>query len=412
MSPPEQIRKKKWSDIPFGSRWRTVIARLPRSVPRPVLRITSPLGPYPFSIEVPSRYVDHRVTVWVYLPPLNKLPQQGHNVPIHIDFHGGSFIMGGPFEQAPFCAKLARERGCIVLCVDFCMSPLYEFPAAIEDAEDVLSAVLDSKRETDAGRILHSAIESHRLPRGRVAHGLGRVVSSRKRNYRAASGDKLKNSQYRADPSQLSFSGFSSGGNLALNMVLSAETDDGKIWPCRIPQDVSPIPLILFYPQFDNRQDSWNRPAPDDRGRPGRFGTSLEKRLIPLYIPDHLREEPRASPGLLPLSGFHPKAHFFVVLSELDTLRYQSDEWIRKMREDKNMGSRLKIFRAPGLPHGFANFPERWLRTKAFRIKMEAYAVMDKYWDQVISGKQPDVTDVRGEGNDRTGEGYKGLGVV
>lgn len=275
----------------------------------------------------------------------------------------------------------------------------------------MLSAVLDAERKTDAGHVLHTAITSHHLPRGRVAHGIGRVVTTRKRHYREASGSKLKHSLFHADPSQLSFSGFSSGGNLALNMVLRAGTDEGKMWPCRIPENTSPIPVILFYPQFDNRQDSWNRPAPDDRGRPGRLGTSLEKRLIPLYIPDRLRENPRISPGLLPLSGFHQKAHFFVVLSEYDTLRYQSDEWINKIH-DKGMRSRLKVFRAPGLPHGFANFSERWLRTKAFRIKMEAYAEMNKYWDQVISGNEPDVTEVRGEGNDRTGEGYKGFGVL
>lgn len=328
-----------------------------------------------------------------------------------MDYHGGSFIMGGPFEQAPFCAKLARERGCIVLCVDHCIGPLYEFPAAIEDAEDVLSAVLDHKCKTPSGRALHTAIETHHLPLGRTAHGLGSVMSSRKRNYREASGRNLKDHGLHADPTRLSFSGFSSGGNLALNMVLSVETDDGEIWPCRIPKENAPIPVILFYPQFDNRQDSWNRSAPDDRGRPGRFGTSLEKRLIPLYIPDHHREKPRASPGLQPMSGFHPQAIFLVVLAEHDTLRYQSDEWIKKVRE-AGMEKRLKVFRAPGLPHGFANFPERFIRTKPFRIKMEAYKVMNEYWDQVVSGKQPDVEDVEGEGNDRTGEGYKGIGVV
>jgi hypothetical protein len=95
-----------------------------------------------------------------------------------------------------------------------------------------------------------------------------------------------------------------------------------------------------------------------------------------------------------------------VVLSECDSLRYQSNEWIEKMR-DEGVRDRLKVFREFGLPHGFGNLPERWFRSKAFRIKMEAYAEMRTYWDQVVSGKKPDVPVVRGEENYRTGEGYK-----
>ena len=72
------------------------------------MRIISPLGPYPFLVEVPSRYIDHTITVWVYLPPLDKLPGQSQYVPTHVDFHGGSFIMGRPLEHAPFCSILRR----------------------------------------------------------------------------------------------------------------------------------------------------------------------------------------------------------------------------------------------------------------------------------------------------------------
>jgi hypothetical protein len=154
--------------------------------------------------------------------------------------------------------------------------------------------------------------------------------------------------------------------------------------------------IVNFLSLSVSRFDDWPNLQParlmqstGDCGRPGGFGTSPDKRLIPLYIPDHLREKLDVSPGLLLLGGFHPKAHFFVVLSEYDSLRYQSNEWIKKMR-DEGMRDRLKVFRAFGLPHGFANLPKRWLRIKAFTIKMEAYAEMRTYWDQVVSGKKPE----------------------
>jgi hypothetical protein len=41
--------------------------------------------------------------------------------------------------------KLARERCYIVLCVDFYISPLYEFSTAIEDAKNMLRVLLNSK---------------------------------------------------------------------------------------------------------------------------------------------------------------------------------------------------------------------------------------------------------------------------
>ena len=66
-------------------------------------------------------------------------------LPVVIDFHGGGFVLGSYLEQTPFCAKLARELNCVLVTVDYRMGPASKHSAALEDAEDVLSAFIDAK---------------------------------------------------------------------------------------------------------------------------------------------------------------------------------------------------------------------------------------------------------------------------
>lgn len=301
--------------------------------------------------------------------------------------------MGSPFEQAPFCAKLARERGLVVLSVDYCLGPLYQFPLALHDAEDVLSAVLDSSQATPAGKVLHSAIASHCLPR-RLNHR----KSTTKHNLVI-------------DPTRLSFSGFSSGGNIAVNLVTNIPASENPAvapHPSLIPKDVHDIPVLLFYPQLDTREDSYNRPAPPHVSRPGRFGTSLERRLMPTYMSENDRSTYRGSPGLVDPKYLHPKTHFFVVLAENDSLISPLNDWFDRVRK-AGMGERLKVYRAPGMGHGFANLPERFLKTTQFRLKRQSYQEMFDFWDHVVEHSQVDRQDMRGGVDSR---GFVGIGIM
>src|SRR6266576_2525652 len=147
--------------LPFAVQWRTFLVQLPRFVPLSILRLTSPEGPYPFVAAVPSRDDAHSIPIYVFVPPSpasspndddannNASPRK---LPVHLDFHGGGFIMGSPLEQAPFCALLSRTLGAVVISVSYRLGPLHQFPAAIHDAEDVLAAVLDSEGATPSGR--------------------------------------------------------------------------------------------------------------------------------------------------------------------------------------------------------------------------------------------------------------------
>jgi acetyl esterase/lipase len=329
--------------LPLSVKWRTLLIRLPWLVPLPVLYFTSPKGPYPSIIYLSSRGA-HKIPVYVFLSPTDPMMS---SIGVHLDFHGGGFIMGSCLEQAPFCARLARETGRLIMSVDYRKGPLDRFPAAIEDAEDVLAAVLDWKRETQAGNFLRNEV---------------RRLSSRQH----------PNSQLSSlDLTRLSFSGFSSGGNLAQNLVLSISTPDIS-WPSRIHPTGPPIPTILFYPSFDSRIPEAERPRPPNLPPPGPFAASISG-LSSTYLPDDMRAHPRASPGLADLrTGLHPRAKFLLILPEFDSLAEQSEVWIKKMK-DHGMEEQLTIERVRGMRHGWTQFPEAFLSDEEIRKKNEIF---------------------------------------
>jgi hypothetical protein len=91
--------------LPFSVQWRTALVQLPRAVPLSILHVTSPEGPHPFLINLPSRKGDV-ITLYVFLPP-RPLDLEGNEderrqqtgewkTGVVCDFHGGGFIMGSP----------------------------------------------------------------------------------------------------------------------------------------------------------------------------------------------------------------------------------------------------------------------------------------------------------------------------
>ena len=130
---------------PFGVSWRKALVSLPRLAPDFVLNFTSAEGPQPIVFDIPSRG-KHLIPVYVFVPAVRK--HQHHffhhhdknaagshlkeslrptgfdenfegKLPVLIDFHGGSFILGSCQEQAPFCSRMCRELNCVVISVDY-----------------------------------------------------------------------------------------------------------------------------------------------------------------------------------------------------------------------------------------------------------------------------------------------------
>ena len=296
---------------PFSVIWRKALLSAPRLVPDAVLYFTSPEGPHPIIINIPSRG-SHLIPLYVFIPPTGEKPPLP-KFPVLIDFHGGGFIFGSCQEQAPFCSKMSRELNAVSISVDYRMGPTSKFPAANEDAEDVINAILDSSKP---------GYEELR-------EGVNQFM---RRSTRP---------EIELDESRIAVSGFSSGGNLALNLGLSirASREVEKDWPTVFPAPFGrDIPLILFYPSLDCRKLPSERPLPPGMEMQKGFLQSLqlEAELMPTYLPRYQAGHPRASPGLADTrnGGLHENVKMFLVLPQFDTLAAQSDIWIEKLANE------------------------------------------------------------------------------
>jgi acetyl esterase len=62
-------------------------------------------------------------------------------LPVLIYFHGGGWVVGDLETHDSLCRQLANAGECAVISVDYRMGPEDKFPAAVDDAEDVVRHV-------------------------------------------------------------------------------------------------------------------------------------------------------------------------------------------------------------------------------------------------------------------------------
>ncbi|KAK4935665.1 hypothetical protein LTR10_023318 [Elasticomyces elasticus] len=380
----------------FGVFWKKTLVSLPRLVPDFVLHFTSPDGPQPIVFDIPSRG-SHKIPVYVFIPPHrnphhHQLASEGTHLkealqpnpedddvklPVLIDFHGGGFVLGSCQEQAPFCGKMCRTLNCVVISVDYRLGPAAQFPAAHHDAEDAVHAVLDPSKP--AYEALRAGISRYLKKEGRKPIML--------------------------DEEKIAISGFSSGGNLALNMALSVKNDPmtKADWLSAVPWDFkNRVPVLLFYPALDTRLLPHERPKPTGWNVPKGFVErwKIEAELMPTYLPVSMSGFPRASPGLADIkakddeskSGLHPKAKIFLVLPSIDTLNHQSKVWVKKVR-DEGRGEDLVVEEIKDVVHGWTQFPDSWLDDESRRLKWEVFEKAGQFvWNQWnVQGNEVDV---------------------
>lgn len=364
-----RLKDQSWSTV-----WKTALVRLPRAVPMAALHITSPGGPQPFKLDLPSRERGRTIALYVFVPFVT-FPERDsahaaptpNTFPVVMDYHGGGFYLGSCLEQAPFCAKLCRELQAVVIGVDYRMAPLDKFPAAIEDAEDVVSALFD--QSSPGYDELRQGVAN--FLRGQWYDKLGTEKDREEGKVPLPPQPEIH-----LDTSRIAFSGASSGGNIALNMALNVpHSADTPAWPCRIPTDyATQIPLLLLYPSLDLRQ------LPSERPRHGRMPPAKDPKHKRLDIDDHLaatyvsREmagHPRASPGLVDTSvGLHQKAKILLILSGLDTLWEQSEVWCKKV-EAEGRDKDMKTMRYEDRRHGWTQIPEIALSKQERKTRLE-----------------------------------------
>lgn len=389
-----EVREKlgRWSKESFSTLWKTALVRLPRAVPLEALYLTNPNGPLPYKLLLPSRHRGLTVQVFVFLPPVT-FPSQAsgsteptpNSFPVVMDYHGGGFYLGSCLEQAPFCSKLCRELNAIVIGVDYRMAPFDKFPAAIEDADDVVQSVLNPQWP------------GYNMLRGSIADFY-------RAEWYATIGSKEDREKGKVptpptptihlDTTRIAFSGASSGGNIALNMGIDVDATMGMPpWPCPIPADYPhPVPLLLLYPALDLRQ------LPGERHLNEQTTLAKSKKEKKLDIDDHLaatyvsREmagHPRASPGLVnTTTALHKNAKILLILTGLDTLWEQSEIWTKKV-EAEGRGKDMKTMRYEDRKHGWTQIPEIALSKEERRTRLEVLDECVRFTDLAWRGRNP-----------------------
>lgn len=63
----------------------------------------------------------------------------GPRPPVHVNFHGGGFVMRGTWLDDPLCRYLAAEAGVVVVNVDYVVAPRHPFPAPVRQAYEVVT---------------------------------------------------------------------------------------------------------------------------------------------------------------------------------------------------------------------------------------------------------------------------------
>jgi epsilon-lactone hydrolase len=70
------------------------------------------------------------------------VPASGTAAVTVVHFHGGGYCVGSPAEARDWAAHLSAQAGCRVVLPEYRLAPEHPYPAAVDDAHAVVSAVL------------------------------------------------------------------------------------------------------------------------------------------------------------------------------------------------------------------------------------------------------------------------------
>lgn len=244
--------------------------------------------PNPNSVlRIPSRDNGRTIKAHLYKPSAENAGSKGPPHPTLVQFYGSGFAMRLHGADEAFCRLIATATGYVVLDVEYRVGPEHPFPAAVNDVEDAVKYVLDRPEE------------------------------------------------YKT--SQVSVSGFSSGGTLALITL--------TLFPPGTFQSA-----IAFYPATNLARDPslGKPPAPDAKPR-STFATRIFRDA---YIGEMDRRDPRISPAYADASSY--PANMLVITGELDSSALEAEELAEKAETEGVAGGRnVTLRRMKGCGHGF-----------------------------------------------------------
>jgi len=125
------------------------IARLAQRGPGPRLGEAVRLLDMPASTEsvtIPTRHGDVAATVYS--------PEGGvAGRPVHLNFHGGGFVLRHPEQDDGICRYLAANAGVVVVNIDYEVAPQLRFPGPVEQAYDAAVWAASGQRPWDGTRL-------------------------------------------------------------------------------------------------------------------------------------------------------------------------------------------------------------------------------------------------------------------
>ena len=218
-------------------------------------------------------------------------PETAGSTPVHVNFHGGGFVLPLTEGDDPLCRFLAAASGVTVLNVDYVLAPQHPFPAAPHQAYEVVRWV--------------------------AAHG----------------------AEHGWDGSRLTVGGQSAGGALAAAVCRQALDQGGP-----------PIALqVLHYPPLDLVTSAKDKHAAALKPvlRPW-----MAEVFDGSYVPDpKQRADPLVSPAHeADTADLRDIAPALVITAELDLLRAEGDRYAERLRQS---GALVEHHVVPGADHGY-----------------------------------------------------------
>lgn len=244
-----------------------------------------PAAPKPDEIvTIPSRDHDRAIKVHIYKPTLPTTPS-----PVLLNFHGSGFVIPAHGSDDIFCRLIAQKTKDTVLDIQYRLAPEHPFPAAPHDVEDAIKYVLAHPEEYDQ--------------------------------------------------SQLSLSGFSAGGNLAL-AVLSSTT---------LPQNIVHS-VLAFYPPVDLSIEPSKKVQPDPSGK-NVIPAPVASIFNACYVGKHDKKDPMVSPAFMDVARV-PK-NLLLITCAYDTLAFETETFAKRVETEKGEGTHLVWKRIEGVGHAW-----------------------------------------------------------
>ncbi|MDQ0218857.1 alpha/beta hydrolase [Peribacillus cavernae] len=230
----------------------------------------------------------NEISVRIYTPSEEK------PLPALVYFHGGGWVIGDLETHDALCRSLANEAECIVVSVDYSLSPESKFPVAARDAYLAVKWTADHAEE------------------------LG------------------------IEKSSLAVGGDSAGGNLAAVVCYLANQRKGP----------SISYQMLFYPSTGYAKT----PSSDMYGEGYHLTKSTMKWFQEQYLnhPDDTKS-PLASPMLIPEAETRLLPPAYIMTAEYDPLRDGGKMYAEKL---KNASIEATYVCYPGMIHGFLTMSE------------------------------------------------------